>query len=244
MTHAKGEPMRIAFILLLASSLLSRADENAAGRWEGTVQIPERELVLIVDLAAGSGDSAGWQGSITIPGLGIKGAPLTDIASTGDNVAFAIKNALADQRAGPAKFNAHFVAGGKLAGNFVQAGNSAPFAMEKIGPPQVETPPHSTAIAKEIEGEWKGGYELFGYPRKVTIKLQNRGTDGATADFVIVGRKENKLPVDRVVQEGEFLTVDSHETGLTFEGRARNGEIQGTVIQGPLEIPVTLRRTN
>jgi hypothetical protein len=37
-----------------------------------------RELVLIVDLAAGSG--AGWQGSITIAGLGIKGAPLADIA--------------------------------------------------------------------------------------------------------------------------------------------------------------------
>ena len=101
-----------------------------------------------------------------------------------------------------------------------------------------------TAIAKEIEGEWKGGYQLFGYPRKVTIKLQNRGPEGATADFVIVGRKENKLPVDRVVQQGEFVTVDSHETGLSFEGRARKDEIQGTIFQGPLEIPVTLRRTN
>ena len=108
----------------------------------------------------------------------------------------------------------------------------------------MEIPPRSTAIAKEIEGEWKGGYELFGYPRKVTIKLQNRGPEGATAEFVIVGRKENKLPVDRVVQQGEFVTVDSHETGLSFEGRARKGEIQGTIFQGPLEIPVTLRRSN
>ena len=108
----------------------------------------------------------------------------------------------------------------------------------------MEIPPRSTAIAKEIEGEWKGGYELQGYPRKVTIKLQNRGPEGATAEFVIVGRKENKLPVDRVVQQGEFVTVDSHETGLSFEGRARKGEIQGTIFQGPLEIPVTLRRSN
>jgi hypothetical protein len=239
-----GERMRIAFILFLASALLSHAEENAAGRWEGTVHIPSRELVLIVDLAAGSGDGGNWQGSITIPGLGIKGAPLTDIAVKSDGVVFSIKSALADQRAGPAKFNAHFIGDGKLSGNFEQAGNSALFALEKTGPAQVELPPHSTAIAKEIEGEWKGGYELFGHPRKVTIKIQNRGAEGATAEFVIVGRKENKLPVDRVVQEGEFLTIDSHETGLSFEGRARKDEIQGTILQGPLEIPVTLRRTN
>jgi hypothetical protein len=234
--------MRVAFILLLVSAFISRANENAAGRWEGTVQIPGRQLTLIVDLAAESG--GGWQGSITFPGLGLKGAPLSEIALKGSDVVFSIKSALADQHTGPAKFNAHFAGDGKLAGDFMQAGNTAPFALQKTGPPQVEIPPRSTPITKEIEGEWKGRYELFGYPRKVTIKLQNRGPEGATAEFVIVGRKENKLPVDRVVQQGEFLTIDSHETGLTFEGRARKDEIQGTVIQGPLEIPVTLRRSS
>ncbi len=240
----RGERMRVAFILLVASSLLSRAEENAVGRWEGTVQIPGRELVLVVDLAKDASGGNVWQGSITIPGMGLKGASLIDIAVKTSDVAFAIKTALADQHAGPAKFEAHFVGDGKLAGNFEQAGNSAAFTLQKIGPPQVEAPPHSSAIAKEIEGEWKGGYELFGFPRKVTIKLQNRGAEGASAEFVIVGRKENKLPVDHVVQEGEFLTIDSHETGLSFEGRASKGEIQGTILQGPLEIPVTLRRTN
>jgi hypothetical protein len=234
--------MRIAFILLIGSAIIAHADENVAGRWEGTVQIPGRELVLVVDLAEENGNGGGWLGSITIPELGIKGAPLSDVAVKAEEVIFSIKSALADQRTGPAKFNAHFDSNGKLSGNFEQAGNAAPFALEKTGPPQVETPPSSTAIAKEIEGEWRGGYELFGYPRKVTIKLQNRGEEGATAEFVIVGRKENKLPVDRVVQQGEFLTIDSHETGLTFEGRTRKGEIQGTILQGSVEIPVTLRR--
>jgi len=130
------------------------------------VQIPGRELKLIVDLAAESG-VGGWQGSITIPGLGLKGAPLDDIALKGSDIVFSMKTALADQRTGPAKFKARFVGDGKLAGDFVQAGNVAPFALEKTGPPQVEIPPRSTAIAKEIEGEWKGGYELLRYPRKV-----------------------------------------------------------------------------
>src|SRR5438105_7551324 len=235
--------MRVAFILFLASAVLCYADENAAGRWEGTVQIPGRQLTLVVDLAAkSSGGGGGWQGSITIPGLGLKGVPLNDIALKGNDIVFSMKGALADQRIGPAKFNARFVGDGKLAGDFVQAGNTASFALEKTGSPQVEIPPRSSAIAKGIEGEWKGGYEIFGYPRKVTIKLQNRGTEGATAEFVIVGKKENKLPVDLVRQEGEFLIIDSHETGLTFEGRIGEGEIKGNVLQGPLEMPVVLKR--
>jgi hypothetical protein len=200
-------------------------------------------LTVIVDLAAEK-SGGGWQGSIIIPGLGIGGAPLSDIALNGGDIVFSIKTALADKQTGPAKFNAHFAGDGKLAGDFQQAGNTAPFTLEKTGPPQIETPPHSTAITKEIEGEWKGEYQLYGYPRKITLKLKNGGPEGATADFVIVGRKENKLPVDRVMQQGQFVTVDSHETGLTFEGRARKDQIEGTILQGPLEIPVTLHRSN
>ena len=63
--------MRVAFILLLASAFISRADENASGRWEGTVQIPGRPLEVIVDLAAKS-DKGGWQGSVTIPDWELK----------------------------------------------------------------------------------------------------------------------------------------------------------------------------
>src|SRR6266478_3269100 len=63
---------------LLASGTVGRAEESASGRWEGSVQIPGRELTLIVDLAQ---DSHGlWIGSIIIPGLDIKGVLLTEIA--------------------------------------------------------------------------------------------------------------------------------------------------------------------
>ena len=113
--------MRVAFILLLATALISRVDENAAGRWEGTVQIPGRPLEVIVDLAAKS-DKGEWQGSITIPGLGIKGAPLSDIALNGDNVAFSIKSALAEQRTGLAKFSGRFGGDGEISRQFRAGG--------------------------------------------------------------------------------------------------------------------------
>jgi hypothetical protein len=232
--------MRLILILVLASSVLARGEESAAGRWEGSVQIPGNDLRLFVDFE--QRDGGVWIGSIIIPGLNLKGAALRDIALNGPDATFAIKSALGAQGGEPAKFIGHLAGGDKMTGKFVQGGNTAPFTLEKVGPPQVDLPQRSTPIAKELEGEWKGEYELFAYPRKVTIKLQNHGAQGATAEFVIVGRKENKLPVDLVMQEGLLITIESHDTGLSFEGRTEKDKINGTVLQGPLEIPVVLYR--
>jgi hypothetical protein len=232
--------LRLVLILVLASSMFARGEESAAGRWEGSVQVPGNNLRLIVDFE--QRDRGVWIGSIIIPRFNVKGAALTDIAFNGSDATFTIKSALGSQRAEPAKFRGHFSGGNKMTGNFGLGGNTAPFTLEKIGPAQVELPQRSTPIAKELEGEWKGEYELFAYPRKVTIKLQNHGAEGATAEFVILGRKENKLPVDLVMQEGSLITIESHDTGLSFEGRAEKDKINGTVLQGPLEIPVVLHR--
>ena len=233
--------MKLALTLLLAGALLCRAEESAEGRWEGKIQIPEMELKLIVDLAQ---DKMGaWNGSIIIPGLNMMGAGLADIAPKGSDISFTIKSALASPDSGPAKLNGHLTGDATLAGNFLQGGNSAPFTLQKVGPAQVERAPRSTPVSKELEGEWKGEYEFLGYKRQVTLKLASHKDAGATAEFVVVGKRVNNLPVDLVTQEGTFLTVDSHETGLSYEGRLRNGELAGAIIQAGTETPLVLHRT-
>jgi hypothetical protein len=164
----------------------------------------------------------------------------------GADVAFTIKGALGNERAGRAQMHAHLTADGHLAGDFKQGGNSAPFVLSKTGPPQVDLPPRSTAVAKEIEGEWKGDYEMMGYARHATMKFANRGPEGAALEFTIVGKKVNNVPVSLVTQDEDFVTVKSEEFGITFEGRFNkaSGEIKGTLTQGPLESPLLLRRTS
>src|SRR5947209_4152534 len=174
--------MRLLTIAIIALALRASAQDKLAGRWEGVVEIPGRELSVVVDLA--KNNAAQWEGSITFPELRIAGAALSEFTVNAADASFAIKSALADQRTGPAKFKGQLKDENHLAGEFVQAGNTAPFRLTRAGPAQVFTPPHSSVISKELEGEWHGEYELFGYPRKVTLKLQNRGADGATADFV------------------------------------------------------------
>jgi hypothetical protein len=230
--------LRLLAAIFFASAVLCQAAESAAGRWEGSAQIPGGELKLIVDLSEESGK--GWIGSIIVPGFGVKGAPLGDIALKDSEFAFAIKGAFGGQ----AKFKAHLSADGHLAGDFMQGGNTAPFVLEKTGPPQVELPPRSTAVSKELEGEWKGEYELNGYARHVTMKFANRGPDGAGVEFVIAGKKTNNVPVSLVTQEGDFLSIKSDEFGITYEGRFRKeaAEIKGVFTQGPFELPLVMRR--
>lgn len=240
--------MRAAMLFFCSFALVCRADEPLAGKWSGKVQVPGRELTLIVDLVRDATDSPGraqdkqnWIGSATLPGLNIKGAPVTDIAAQNGEIAFVIQ-AMAGPGVEPPRIKARVV-DEKLNGEFLQGGNSAPIVLEKIGPAQVEQPPRNTAIAKEFEGEWRGEYELLGLQRKVTLKLQGHGADAGTAELVIVGRKVNNVPIDRIAQQNEFITMESAAFGMTYEGRLTgNDEIKGQLLQGPLEIALTLRR--
>lgn len=235
--------MRLVATILLASVALCQAGESAAGRWEGVVQIPGQELKLVVDLSDQGGKD--WVGSIIVPGFGVKGAPLVDLHLTGGDLACTIKGALGNERTGRAQMQAHLTADGHLAGDFKQGGNSAPFVLSKTGPAQVDLPPRSTAVAKDLEGEWKGDYEMMGYARHATMKFSNRGPEGAGLEFTIVGKKVNNVPVSLVTQNDNFVTVKSDEFGITFEGRFNRdaGEIKGTLSQGPVESPLLLRRT-
>ena len=222
------DPMRSLFALLLfllASSLGALAAEPLAGRWEGTLQIPGRELPVVVDLAPEEG---GWSGSIIITGLDLKGKPLADITVTDSEASFALAQP-AGGRGLEAKFKGKLSEDGRFAGDFIEAGNTAPFVLEKSGPAQVELPPRSTAVSPGLEGTWKGDYEMNGYPRHVTLQLTNHGKEGATAEFVIVGKQTNKIPVELVTQDGETLGIDSNAIGLHFEGRLSQGggEIKG-----------------
>ena len=231
---AAGALVRWIAILMVAAGLPCRAEDVMSGRWEGNARIPGDELTVVVDLAQ---DNGAWVGSIIIPGLGVKGTPLTDIKVEAPDVSFAAKGPLGiklNLRLLPPPEN-------KLAGNFEQAGNRTQVTLQKTGPPQVEYPPRSTVVAKELEGEWKGDYEMLGYTRHVSIKFANH-PDCATADFVIVGRKHNVLPVDLITQEGDLVTVDSHEIGFSFEGRLRDGKLTGVIRQAATETSLVLVR--
>jgi hypothetical protein len=212
------------------------------GRWEGVVLVPERPLRLVVDLAQEGGNA--WTGSLVMPGLGIKGAPLAIVAVDGSEVRFESRLALAERVDGPATFVARLGPDGTLAGEMRHAGNQASFALKRTGNAQVDTPARSTPVTSAVEHEWRGQFELGGYPRHVTLVFANRREGGATARFLIVGKQSNELPIDLVVQDGNFVRVESAASQIAFEGRLApdRTEIAGVLELGSLELPLVIHR--
>jgi len=212
------------------------------GRWEGRVDIPGRESPVILDLAPQSGT---WAGSLILPGLGIKGAPLSNIVASDSDVAFDLGSVLSAPDYGPARFRLRLDGDG-LRGDMSQGGNVAKVALRKSGPAQVDAGPRSTPVNRALEDQWSGEFELGGYPRQVTITLQNHPEGAATATFVVVGKQVNNLPVDLVVEEGRFLRIESGTTRVAFEGRLseESDELKGTIEVGPFERPLALRRSS
>jgi hypothetical protein len=232
----------IATLLGLVPALAFGAAPTPEGRWEGVVRIPGRELPVVVDLQPAHEGS--WAGSIIVPGLGVKGAALSGIAVDGSDLRFAIAQALGSATQQPPSFEARLGPADALTGEMRQGGHAAPFALVRSGPAQVEPPVRSTPVDRALEGEWIGEFELGGYPRRVTITIENRGEAGASAQFLIVGKQRNVLPVEIVVQDGAFVRIESPATQINFEGRLAEpaGELRGTIELGPMELPFALRR--
>jgi hypothetical protein len=229
--------------LLLSLSAFACGAKAPEGRWEGSVQIPGREQPLIVDLAPTS--TGAWAGSIIIPGLGIKGAALTNVRVTDSDLSFDVDGALRMAPYGAAQFKARLIGDDGLAGEMSEGGNVAKFSLRRVAPAQVELATQSTSVAHAIEDQWIGDFELGGYPRHVTITLENKPDGVATAKFVVVGKQTTDLPVDLVVEEGNLLRIESQLYKVTFEGRFVDaaGEIRGVFELGPNEVPLVLRRS-
>jgi hypothetical protein len=235
--------VRPAILLVFVSALNTYASSPVAGRWEGSVQIPGSGFNLIVDLDQPDGKE--WIGSVIIPGLGVKGAPLAELVINDSAISGTIKGALTGPRTGDTTIKAGLTNDGQLNGEMLTAGNSALFVLRKTGPPQVDLPRKSTPVSKNFVGEWKGDYEMDGYPRHVTLILANNGPNEGTAQLTVVGKRTNKPSVDLVLDENNFLTIQAHDFGISYEGRLGKelDTIKGTFTLGPFELPLTLRRT-
>ncbi len=230
----------VAVALVSLSAATANAAPSAAGRWQGVVEIPGLPLHATIDLDRDK--SGSWTGSIIVPELVLKNVALTDITVRDGALNFSIKGALAGPQEAPATFEGRVEATDVMSGTFTQAGNHAPFSLRRTGSAQVDLPPRSTPVAKAMEGKWDGEYELMGYPRHVTVTFKNHGADPATVEWVIVGKKVNNLPIDLVQLDGDFVRIESHEFGINFEGRLRGSELDGTYEQGPVELPLVLKR--
>jgi hypothetical protein len=213
-----------------------QAAEPLEGRWEGRIEVPGAPQPLVIDLAPLEG---GWLGSAILPGRGVKGAALGDLRVTADGVDATLGAALPGPVDPPPALGLRLDAGGALRGELQLSGLAAPVVLQRSGAAQVDRAPASTPVVAALAGEWRGGYEFLGYPRSVSLRLE-----GTRAQMRIVGRRTTDIDFTRVRQRGSFLSLSGNPYDIGFEGLwdADKGLIDGSFLQGPIELPLCLER--
>jgi hypothetical protein len=233
--------MRITlmFAALGASATLALAAPSLDGRWQGTVSLPGGDVACTLDLGRDGGGM--WIGSVTFPEWNVRGASLEKIEVKGAEASFAIAKQLAGPGDAKAGFQAKLAPDGSMTGEFSQAGNKARFAMRKVGTAEVELPQASTPVPKELVGPWSGDFiGIGGYARHVTLTLKQDGK-AAGAEFIVVGKARNDLPVDLVTYGEQVLRVEASTRGAAFEGKYAGGQISGNFELGAFEFPLVLK---
>lgn len=234
----------VALTTLAGATLPANANPAFEGRWEGTAQVPGTPLVVVLDLVVPASTTAVPRGWITLPGRGAKGVPLTASWLPDGRLrldASAVFNAMGPPTPAPqlllaaappagASTGVTSAASRHLRGSFSLAGLDAPLALARSGAAQPEAERANSVLTAELNGQWRGHYQIGGVPREITLTLAPAG-----ANAVIVGRRTSPVAFDGIQLGAHVLTLSSSTTQITLEGRLRR--IQGAS-GSPLEIDV------
>ena len=127
MTFRRRLPLTVSIVLILSviHPAFSAPAQDAAGHWEGAIELPGTKLEVDVDLAKRIDGT--WTGDITIPAQGAKDLPLGAIKVEGADVSFAIAGVPGD----PVFKGQMSADGAKIAGRFAQGGQTFPFELKR-----------------------------------------------------------------------------------------------------------------
>jgi hypothetical protein len=227
----------VALLLSPPPALLGQAAVDPSGHWEGTVQVPNMELRIEVDLAKnGKGELAG---TFAQPALGVKGLPFSAVTVEGRSIRLVLK-------AGPqvSTFVGVLAPDGKsISGDASQGGESVPFSLTRTGDARIAPAPKSPPIGKELEGTWNGTLDLGERQMRLILKMANQPDGTASGTIVSPDGSGVEIPV-AMTQKGSNLTVEVASVGASYAGvlNAEGKELVGTWTQGPSSLPLTFRR--
>lgn len=231
----------VGLVLLGAGMALSaelghaQAASEPIGRWQGKIQIPNKELGITVDLDRNS--KGVWIGSMSVTGTTSIDVPLADIKMEGTSVRFAAN--LPERASFEGRLSAD---GSGLSGTASNAAGEAPFQLARSGEAKVKVPSPSSLLSKEFEGAWEGTVESDGKVRRVGLKLSPAADGSARATLIAVDQGNLEIPVTTVTIQDKQVQLDAPAISGTYRGTlGGSGDIAGEWTQGTTRLALTFK---
>jgi hypothetical protein len=219
------------------ASLPAQSAIDPSGHWEGSVQTPETELRIEIDLTKSSRGEL--TGTFAQPAQGVKGFPLSTIAVEGRSVRLVLK---AGEQ--PSTFQGELAADGKsITGTVEQAGYSVPFALARTGAARITPTPTSAAVGKELEGTWHGTLAIGTKQMRLILGIANHADGTASGTIVSPDGSGVEIPI-AITQRESNVTIEVPSVGASYVGVANGAgmELVGTWTQQGTALPLTFER--
>ena len=241
----------LLFLMILILNLawscpltLAQDQGGAAGRWEGTVDLQDLKLQMVVTLTQNA-DSV-WAGTITLPSHGIKDLALVNISVKRPVVSFGVSKVAGN----PVYEGKLSDEGGSILGELTQSGQTFPFRLERrtLAESSAQQPygptPATGHPGQGIEGVWQGTLDAGGVSLRVVLRVK-KAADGSfsvladspdqgVADLLVNGIAVKTQSVNFVIKR---LSVNYAGT-LSRDGSEMSGQWE----QNGSSLPLIFRR--
>lgn len=212
----------ISFGAFLAATSLFAADATPRGHWSGTVETPNRQMKIEVDL-----DKAGkeWIGALSVPEQNLPGIAVDQIVVEAEKISFRVKGVPGGE---PIVSGAVSADGQSIAASLTTGQGAFPVKLTRTGDPKIDVPKPNPPVAAAFTGTWNGTVEAGGQTLHLNLKLSNTG-DAATAVMTSVDQGNAQLAVDTIEQKDNKLTLKIRMVGGEYTGEIN---ADGTLIKG------------
>ena len=214
------------------------AQTGPAGHWEGTLQVPDREIQITIDLAQDAKGS--WIGTFS-QNQGGPSVPLADIKVADKNVKFRI----AVGGANAPNFDCNLENPASMPCTVNTPGGSLTTTMKRTGEAKVELPKSSPAVSTELEGNWEGSLETPGGTLRLVVHFKNQPDKTVKATLDSLDQNSTDLPLTDVVQNGSAVEFQLRLVNGGYKGTLNKEatQLSGEWTQGGSSLPLTLKKS-
>jgi hypothetical protein len=224
--------------VILISSCFAQTGSAPAGHWEGTAQLPNRELQIMVDLAK---DAKGaWTGTFGEVTGNVRDMPLADVKLDDKTLKFRI--AAGGDNA--PTFDCTLENASSMNCTLAGPGGSVPLPLKRTGEAKMSLPKGSPAVSAELEGNWEGTIETPNGNLRIVAHFKNQPDKTVKASLDSPDQNALDLPVTDVVQQGTAVEFQLRMVGGGYKGTLNKEatELTGQWSQGGNAVPLTLKK--
>ena len=214
--------------------VLTKEDINKLlGQWHGPLEAPNQTLTIVLRLEMG--EEGELKGFLDSPDQGVHGIPATDVELVDNNFKIQIPAARAEIKG---KFT-----GNKIAGQFIQAGQTIPLTLNKgeYKPPVLGLDlPEETR--NQLSGEWHGTLRMPTNVIHVAFKFET-AEKGEFVGYYEIPDQGAKIPISEANIKDGMLTLKIKVGSAEYKGKLDGDSLTGEWVQaGISSIPLSMKK--